>query len=127
MFSSISFNDKVSTHDGLFILTYLLEDTEFTVKLDVSIEPEIYNNRGDASIIPSGLINFYTQRHKNIPKNLALFYNSTLSHIPVFERKNIIKLDQLWSDTYFPYIQYKKYYNCVCNQLYVMNFSGKYK
>ncbi len=127
MFISLRFEDLINDPDNTFMyqLTYLLEDTTATTRLCVPIEKTIYNNRGEASIIPSGLIDTYRKWNQNVPKNLALFYNSTLVNVPIKEKHRLVAKDMLWTDLYFPYVEYRKYYRCVLNQLSVVSFAGK--
>jgi len=108
-----------------YILLYTLEDTEFTIALNVPIETHIYDNRGDASIITSGLISIYQQYKKNVPKNLALFYTKSGGHLPIPEQNKLLHLDRLWTDQYFPDLEYsKKYFKCMINQMNVLHYTG---
>jgi len=127
MFTSIAFEGQSKEKDGLIDLTYLLEDTTSTIRLTVPVELDIYRNRGDASIIPSGLISIYKHLNQSIPKNLALFYAYSMpKNLPIKAQLELIKIDQIWTDLYFPTVQYKQYYKCVCNQLNMVRF-GKSK
>lgn len=127
MFLSIKFIER-SYGDNLYRLSYILEDTDFTLNLNVPIERAIYDNRGDASIIPSGLIFAYSKLEKNIPKNLALFYSQSLRDVSRQEQLSFMNIDKVWTDTYFPEIKYgKKYYQCAINQLDILKFTGKFK
>jgi len=126
MFQSIKYIDNIADYKTkMYHLFYMLEDTEFTVKLDIPIEMQIYGGRGDASVIPSGLLWFYKSNNKEVAKNLALFYLSM--RCPLNVRYNFIEADRAWTNTHFPNAQYNKYYNCIRNQVQIMNFGGKYK
>jgi hypothetical protein len=126
MFMSISCTGReVDYKTKSYILLYTLEDTEFTIALNVPIETHIYDNRGDASIIPSGLTSIYQKYKKNVPKNLALFYTKTGSNLPIPEQNKLLHLDRLWTDKYFPDLEYsKKYFRCIINQMNVLHYTG---
>lgn len=105
---------------------YLVEDTEFMQEISLTVDNNIYANRGKSSIIPSGIIATYSQLNKNVPINLALFYiksgvtcNNKYSYY--------LKLDCEWTDAYFPNLEYgKKYYKCMLNQLKTIEYTGKF-
>lgn len=126
MFVSISFVEKVSEQDSqLYRLVYLLEDSTYTVKLNVPIEKDIYDSRGNASIIPSGLISIYQEWQENVPKNLATFYVRMIGHLPIPEQNKLLHIDRKWTEDYFPDLEYtKKYFRCVVNQMKSLKYTG---
>lgn len=111
----------------MYKMSYLLEDDDFVMKIHVPIEPEIYNQRGDASLIPSGLITTYKKWERNVPKNLALFYATSLPPtMPLEEKAEFVTIDATWTDEFFPACEYRtKYLKCTLNQLKLLNFAGK--
>lgn len=127
MFLSIKLIDMQNDWENhQYKIFYLLEDTEFVIKLASSIEKDRYDFRGKASIIPSGLICCYEEREKNVPKNLALFYANMLGHIPSSAVKEYMQIDRIWTDKNYPTLQYsEKYFKCVVNQLDVLYYTGK--
>lgn len=128
MFISVKFLDNQLAND-IYQLSFLLEDTEVTAKIHVPIEKDIYDTRGDASVIPSGLIAFYKSRNQNVAKNLALFY-STLpynKHTAAQMARQFVAIDAMWSDIYFPEAQFStKYTQCTLNQLDTMIYTGMF-
>lgn len=124
MFKSITFKERQSNNDS-YRLIYILEDTKRIVKLNVPIEKYIYDNRGDASIIPSGIISMYSEWKENVPKNLAFFYHTMLGHLPITEQNKLLYVDREWTDAYFPSIEYgKKYFKCTINQMLILKYTG---
>lgn len=126
MFISISFSEKKKLTDDLYQLAYVLEDTTGSAQISLPIESHIYDSRGDASVIPSGLIHVYSKWKQNVPRNLAMFYSQTFSSIPnKKEQLSFMMIDKIWTDTYCPELEYgKKYYNCTVNQLDVLRYTG---
>jgi hypothetical protein len=128
MFISIKLlQDKVDYEAGMVSLSYLLEDDDFVMRMVVEVEREIYEERDEASIIPSGLISIYSQWGKNVSKNLALFYTKSFPpDLPFNNQKSCIEIDKNWTDLYFPYCNYgEKYYRCVLNQLKILKYTGR--
>lgn len=130
MFISIKLiSDYLDYESSMYELNYLLEDDDFVMKIHVPIERDIYEQREDASVIPSGLISTYKYWGKNIPKNLALFYAKTFSDsVSREEKEKIMIADMVWTDEFFPECEFgKKYFKCTMNQLKLLDFTGKAK
>lgn len=127
MFISINFlgRDVDKDHEDCYRLMYILEDTDFTFRLNVPIEKHIYDGRGDASVIPSGLVCIYEKYKQNVPKNVALFYKNMIGSMPIAEQNKLLYTDRMWTDAYFPSLEYsKKYFQCVLNQMKILNYTG---
>ncbi len=126
MFISIAFTERINDPDNkMYQLLYVLEDTEFTVKLNISIQKSIYDNRGDTSIIPSGIISTYQGWKQNVPKNLAIFYVKSIGHLPVLEQNKLLYNDRVWTDEHFSQLEYtKKYFKCMVNQMKIFKYTG---
>lgn len=117
MFQSIQFigSDKKK---GICQITYQINDSNFISEITVPISQYIYDSRGDASIIPSGLIYYYEAQNLDVAKNLALFYDYSLGRIPSYVQRDQVNIDKEWTDKYFPNMRFgKRYFQCVLNQL----------
>lgn len=122
-------SDAIDYESKLYKLNYLLEDDEFVMKINVPIEQDIYEQRGDASVIPSGLITTYSKWGRSVPKNLALFYSKNMPpDMPIEDILPFMAIDVAWTDEFFPSCEYgKKYAKCTINQLKLLQFTGKNK
>lgn len=108
-----------------YITSYEIIDTEFTVELQSVVAVDVYDLRGEASLIPSGLITLYEGMGKSVPLNLARFYLSSTGHMPREQQRRFITIDQCWTDANFPDLLFgPKYYPCTLNQLDKMRFVG---
>lgn len=102
---------------------YLLEDTDFTVKLNLPIETDVYANRGKASIIPSGLAHLYSREQLNVPANLAMWYCSTIGQTrikrnPAISRAQLavhLVNDSTWTELEMPRCSFTQHVPCINN------------
>jgi len=130
MFMHFTYKEfKTNRDKHLFTFTYILHDSEFTAQLALSINIDIYASRGDASLLPSGIISTYSQHlksQKEIATNLALFYKYSTPENLNFEKiKKFVSIDKDWTDMYFPNLKFgEKYYRCTLNQINKINYTG---
>ena len=113
---------RSAVEENAINIEYMLYDTHFTTMLNLPISLDAYQSKGEASIIPSGLIDVYSKENENVAANLALFY---MTYEKGLNCEQYVTIDKIWTDKYFPHLNFgSKYYECTLNQIKKLKYSN---